>query len=200
MVQDSVSDCSQAWLFSNCSRLPVRSWSAPAAAYLETRVLPSSTTPGGLDPAKAASSLVVMLFHCCSSTLTVSLGWAFFHSALTALTTAGGALPSISQMVRVRGPVWALDLSPSSEDPPQAASPRTRATARARVAVTRCLRGVDTDMTYSLLLERVPAQLGGARPAGAGRRGRRSPPRAAGPPAPGAPPPRGRAGSTPAAA
>src|SRR5215216_974594 len=125
MVQDSVSDWSQAWLFSNWSRLPVRSWSAPAAAYLETRVLPSSTTSGGLEPAKAASSLVVMLFHCWSSTLTVSLGWAFFHSALTASTTAGGALPSISQMVRVRGPVWALDLPPSSEDPPQAATPRS---------------------------------------------------------------------------
>src|SRR5215211_7810873 len=50
MVQDSVSDWSQAWLFSNWSRLPVRSWSAPAAAYLETRVLPSSTTSGGLEP------------------------------------------------------------------------------------------------------------------------------------------------------
>src|SRR5215218_775501 len=90
-VQDSVSDWSQAWLFSNSPRLPVRSWSAPAAAYLATRVLPSSTTSGGLEPAKAASSLVVMLFHCWSSTLTVSLGWAFFHSALTASTTAGGA-------------------------------------------------------------------------------------------------------------
>src|SRR5512132_61723 len=117
MVQDSVSDWSQAWLFSNWSRLPLRSCSAPAAAYLETRVLPSSTTSGGLEPAKAASSLVVMLFHCCSSTLTVSLGWAFFHSALTASTTLGGALPSINQMVMVRGPDWALDWSPSPSDP-----------------------------------------------------------------------------------
>src|SRR5207249_6825834 len=136
-VQESVSDWSQAWLFSNWSRLPLRSWRAPAAAYLETRVLPSSTTSGGLEPAKAASSLVVMLFHCWSSTLTVSLGWACFQSALTALTTAGGALPSISQMLRVRGPVWVLDLSPLSEDPPQAATPRTRATARASAAVMR---------------------------------------------------------------
>src|SRR5215212_2033302 len=135
MVQDSVSDWSQAWLFSNWSRLPVRSWSAPAAAYLETRVLPSSTTSGGLEPAKAASSLVVMLFHCWSSTLTVSLAWAFFHSALTPSTTAGGALPVISQMVRVRGPDWALDLSPSPEEPPQAAA--TRARARARMARVR---------------------------------------------------------------
>src|SRR5215217_8319959 len=133
MVQDSVSDWSQAWLFSKSPRLPLRSWRAPAAAYLETRVLPSSTTSGGLEPAKAASSLVVMLFHCWSSTLTVSLGWAFFHSALTASMTAGGALPSISQTVRVRGPDWASDcwLSPDS---PQAASPRTRARAGAGTA------------------------------------------------------------------
>src|ERR671914_1709683 len=136
-VQDSVSDWSQAWLFSNSPRLPVRSWRAPAAAYLETRVLPSSTTSGGLEPAKAASSLVVMLFHCCSSTLTVSLGWAFFHSALTASMTAGGALPVISQMVRVRGPVWVLAWPPSPEESPHAATPRTRAKARARAAVRR---------------------------------------------------------------
>src|SRR4029434_1764690 len=142
MVQDSVSDWSQAWLFSNWSREPVRSCRAPAAAYLDTRVLPSSTTSGGLEPAKAASSLVVMLFHCWSWTLTVSLGWAFFHSALTASTTAGGALPVISQMVRVRGPDWALDLSPSPE-PPQAAAPRARARAKARVARARRRRGTD---------------------------------------------------------
>src|SRR4030095_9567203 len=151
MVQDSVSDWSQAWLFSKSPRLPVRSWRAPAAAYLETRVLPSSTTSGGLEPAKAASSLVVMLFHCWSSTLTVSLGWAFFQSALTASTTsrtAGGALPSISQMLRVRGPVWALDLPPSSEDPPQAATPRTRATARARTAERRWRRELDMDSSF----------------------------------------------------
>src|SRR5918994_1102365 len=49
MVQDSVSDWSHAWLFSNSPRLPVRSWRAPAAAYLETRVLPSSTTSGVLE-------------------------------------------------------------------------------------------------------------------------------------------------------
>src|SRR5918992_2119190 len=147
-VQDSVSDWSQAWLFSNSPRLPLRSWRAPAAAYLETRVLPSSTTSGGLEPAKAASSLVVTLFHCCSSTLTVSLGWAFFHSALTASTTAGGALPSISQMVRVRGPVWALDWPPSSDESPQAAAPRTRARARARAAVMRCRRGLDMGPSF----------------------------------------------------
>src|SRR5215218_9599973 len=149
MVQDSVSDWSQAWLFSNWSRLPLRSWRAPAAAYLETRVLPSSTTSGGLEPAKAASSLVVMLFHCWSSTLTVSLGWAFFHSALTASTTAGGALPVISQMVRVRGPDWALDWSPSPEEPPHAAAPRARARAKVRVAETRWRRGVDMDVLPS---------------------------------------------------
>src|SRR5918999_481971 len=142
-VQDSVRDWSQAWLFSNWPRLPERSWRAPAAAYLATRVLPSSTTSGGLGRAKAGSSLVVMLFHCCSSTLTVSLGWAFFHSALTASTTAGGALPSISQMVRVRGPVWALDWPPSSDESPQAAAPRTRARARARAAVMRCRSKLD---------------------------------------------------------
>src|SRR4030095_16642243 len=102
MVQDSVSDWSQAWLFSKSPRLPVRSWSASAAAYVDTRVLPSSTTSGGLEPAKAASSWVVMLFHCCSSTLTVSLGWAVFHSALTASITARGALPSTHPMVGVR--------------------------------------------------------------------------------------------------
>src|SRR5215218_4677818 len=177
-VQDSVSDWSQAWLFSNSPRLPVRSWSAPAAAYLATRVLPSSTTSGGLEPAKAASSLVVMLFHCWSSTLTVSLGWAFFHSALTASTTAGGALPVISQMVRVRGPVWALDLPPSSEEP-QAATPRTRATARARAAEMRWRR--ELDMDGSLLLGRpvvnregrVRRVRGGA--GGGRRRGRRRP-------------------------
>src|SRR4030095_12076727 len=136
MVQDSVSDWSQAWLFSKSPRLPVRSWRAPAAAYLETRVLPSSTTSGGLEPAKAASSLVVMLFHCWSSTLTVSLGWAFFHSALTASTTAGGALPVISQMVGVRG----LSRAP---EPPQAAAPRARARAKARVARARRRRGLN---------------------------------------------------------
>src|SRR5215213_9679524 len=107
MVQDSVSDWSQAWLFSKSPRLPVRSWRAPAAAYLETRVLPSSTTSGGLEP------------------------------ALTASTTAGGALPVISQMVRVRGPDWALDWSPSPEEPPHAAAPRARARAKARVARAR---------------------------------------------------------------
>src|SRR4029453_15858171 len=142
MVQDSVSDWSQAWLFSNSPRLPVRSWSAPAAAYLDTRVLPSSTTSGGLDPAKAASSLGVMLFHCWSSTLPGSLGGAFFPSALAASTPAGGALPVISQMVRVRGPDWALDLSPSPE-PPQAAAPRARARAKARVARAGRRRGTE---------------------------------------------------------
>src|SRR5512132_1977803 len=173
MVQDSVSDWSQAWLFSNWSRLPLRSCSAPAAAYLETRVLPSSTTSGGLEPAKAASSLVVMLFHCWSSTLTVSLGWAFFQSALTASTTAGGALPVISQMVRVRGPVWGLDLSPP-EDPPQAATPRTRATARARAAEMRWRRELDMDVLPSA--GTAGGHSGGARPAGAGWRWRWSPP------------------------
>src|SRR4029450_5863134 len=146
MVQDSVSDWSQAWLFSKSERLPLRSWRAPAAAYLETRVLPSSTTSGGLDPAKLASSLVVMLFHCCSSTLTVSLGWAFFHSALTASITAGGALPSISQMVRRRGPDWASDCCLSPPDSPQAATPRTRAKSRARTAVRRWRSGLDVDL------------------------------------------------------
>src|SRR5215211_2493846 len=146
MVQDSVSDWSQAWLFSNWSREPVRSCSAPAAAYLDTRVLPSSTTSGGAEPAKAASSLVVMLFHCCSSTLTVSLGWAFFHSALTASITAGGALPSINQMVMVRGPDWASDCWLSPPDSPQAATPRTRAKARARTAVRRWRSGLDMDL------------------------------------------------------
>src|SRR5215211_5254059 len=121
MVQDWVSDWSQAWLFSKSPRLPLRSWSAPAAAYLETRVLPSST-------------------------LTVSLGWAFFHSALTASTTLGGALPSINQMVMVRGPDWALDWSPLSSDPPQAATPRTRATARARTAERRWRRELGMDL------------------------------------------------------
>src|SRR4029453_14572292 len=114
--------------------------------------------------AKAASSLVVMLFHCWSSTLTVSLAWAFFHSALTPSTTAGGALASISQMVRVRGPVWALDWSPLWAHPPQAATPRTRATARARAAVMRCLRGVDMDVP--------PCAGAGARSAGRGPAGR----------------------------
>ena len=172
MVQDSVSDWSQAWLFSNSPRLPLRSWSAPAAAYLETRVLPSSTTSGGLEPAKAASSLVVTLFHCWSSTLTVSLGWAFFHSALTASTTAGGALPSISQMVRVRGPDSVLAWSPSPDESPQAATPRTRAKARARAAVTRRRRS--WTWTFLLAAGTAGGQSGGARPAGAGRRGRRS--------------------------
>src|SRR4029450_74190 len=143
MVQDAVRDGGESWFFSTSPRLPLRSWSAPAAAYLATRVLPSSTTSGGLDPAKAASSLVVMLFHCWSSTLTVSLGWAFLNSALTASTPAGGALPVISQMVRVRGPDWALDLSPSPEEPPQAAAPRARARAKARVARARRRRGLN---------------------------------------------------------
>src|SRR5918993_857815 len=186
MVQDSVSDWSQAWLFSNSPRLPVRSWRAPAAAYLETRVLPSSTTSGGLEPAKAASSLVVMLFHCWSSTLTVSLGWAFFHSALTASTTLGGALPSISQMVMVRGPDWALDWSPSPPESPQAATPRTRATARARMAVRRERR--DLDMRTFLLAagrtvvtregrgRRAPAGGAGGRHRGRRRPRPRSPP------------------------
>src|SRR5688572_19546941 len=84
-----------------------------------------------------------MWFHCCSSTLTVSLGWAFFHSALTASMTAGGALASISQTVRVRGPDWASDWSPSPEESPQAAAPRVRARAKARVARARRRRGLD---------------------------------------------------------
>src|SRR4029453_7573744 len=136
----------QAWLFSNWSRLAVRPWSAPAAGYLETRALPSSTTSGGLQPAKAEPSLVVMLFHCCSSTLAVSLGWDFFHSALTAWTTLGGALPSISQMVRVRGPESVLAWSLSPEESPQAATPMTRANARARAAGRRWRKGLDMDL------------------------------------------------------
>src|SRR5919204_344029 len=161
-VQDSVSDRSQLPLFSNWSLLPLRSWRAPAAPYLETSVLPSSMTSGGLAPAKAASSLVVTLLHCWSWTLTVSLGWAALKSALTASMTCGGALPSISQMVSVRGPAWACWPEPDGSSPPHAASSRDMA--NARMAVMRSRR----DMGPSLLLlgwvaaSRVVADLVGA--------------------------------------
>src|SRR6266508_569548 len=142
-VQDSVSDCSQVALFSNCALLALRSWRAPAAPYLETSVLPSSMTSGGLLPAKAASSLVVTLLHCWSWTLTVSLGWAVLKSALTASMTCGGALPSISQMVSVLGPVWACwPPEPDGSSPPQAAS--NRAMANARMAEMRSRRDMGT--------------------------------------------------------
>src|SRR5919108_6310088 len=135
-VQDSVSDCSQLALLSNCALLPVRSCRAPAAPYLDTSVLPSSMTSGGLLPAKAASSLVVTLLHCWSWTLTVSLGWAVLKSALTAATTCGGALPSISQMVSVLGPLWACwPPGPDLLSLPQAAS--NSAMAHARTAAMR---------------------------------------------------------------
>src|SRR6266508_5873021 len=171
-VQDSVSDCSQLWLFSNWERLPLRSCRAPAAPYLETSVLPSSITSGGLLPAKAASSLVVTLLHCCSSTLTVSLGWAVLNSALTASMTCGGALPSISQTVSVRGPVWAC-WSPPSSSPPQAA--RTRARAIVRAARMRCRRGMGPSSFY----RDGPWSAGRGPPGVAGRPGRGRPPREA---------------------
>src|SRR5690348_6146575 len=75
--------------------------SAPAAAYLATNVLPSSTTSGGVLPANAVSSLVPMSPHCWISTLTVTFGYFALKSALTASTTAFGALPFINQTVIV---------------------------------------------------------------------------------------------------
>src|ERR671930_1227277 len=128
-VQDSVSDCSQLPLFSKVPLRAVRSASAPAAPYLDTRVLPSSITSGGLAPAKAASSLVVTSLHCCSWTLTVTFGWACLRAALTPSMIAGGALPVISQTVSVWGPLLAPDCL-LSDDLPQAASTTMRAAAR----------------------------------------------------------------------
>src|SRR5260221_2234206 len=81
------------------------SWSAPAAAYLATRVVPSSITSGGLLPAKAVSSLVVTSPHFWIWMLTVTLGCFALKSALTPSITDWGALPSISQIVS--GPVSA---------------------------------------------------------------------------------------------
>src|SRR5207253_1309673 len=72
-----------------------------AAAYLATRVLPSSITSGGLLPAKAVSSLVPTSDHCWISTLTVTFGCFALKSALTPSTTDCGALPFISQTVSV---------------------------------------------------------------------------------------------------
>src|SRR5690348_11263077 len=74
---------------------------APAAAYLATKVLPSSITSGGVLPANALSYLVPMSAHCWVSTFTVMFGYFALKSAFTPSTTDGGALPFISQMVRV---------------------------------------------------------------------------------------------------
>src|SRR5919204_2513625 len=120
-VHDSVSDCSQLELFSKLPLRPLRSARAPAAPYLETSVLPSSITSGGLAPAKAASSLVVMSLHCCSWTLTVALGCCWRKAALTPSMMAGGALPVISHTVRVLGALAADD--EGEDDLPQAARP-----------------------------------------------------------------------------
>ena len=74
---------------------------APAAAYLATSVLPSSTTSGGVLPAYAVSSLVVTSDHCWIWTSTLTLGCLALKSALTPSTTDCGALPFMSQTVRV---------------------------------------------------------------------------------------------------
>src|SRR5438046_10241297 len=101
--------------------------SAPAAAYLATRVLPSSTTSGGVLPANAVSSFVVTSLHCWIWTFTLTLGYFALKSALTALTTESGALPFISQTVSV--PLGELVVLP----PPQAtASSASAATAAVR--------------------------------------------------------------------
>src|SRR5438270_13733043 len=81
------------------------SCSAPAAAYLATRVLPSSITSGGLLPAKAVSSLAPTSDHCWISTLTVTFGSFALKPACTPAITDCGALPFISQTVS--GPVSA---------------------------------------------------------------------------------------------
>src|SRR5437773_11103101 len=93
--------------------------SAPAAAYLATNVLPSSTTSGGVLPTNAVSSLVPMSPHCWSSTLTVTFGYLALKSALTLSITLAGALPFISQTVSV--PVWSAALVLGAL-PPQAAT------------------------------------------------------------------------------
>src|SRR5437868_14215277 len=94
--------------------------SAPAAAYLATNVLPSSTTSGGVLPANAVSSLVPMSPHCWISTLTVTFGYLALKSALIPSTTVCGALPFISQIVSV--PVSLAGLFDCGLVQPQAAS------------------------------------------------------------------------------
>src|SRR5215471_17829547 len=103
-MQESVSDCSHVEEFWKLPFFDVRLLSAPAAAYLATSVLPSSTTSGGVLPANAVSSLVVTSLHCWISTLTLTFGYCFRKSALTPSTTDCGALPFISHTVSV--PVW----------------------------------------------------------------------------------------------
>src|SRR5947209_10557980 len=82
--------------------------SAPAAAYLATRVFPSSITSGGLLPAKAVSSLVPTSPHCWICTSTLTLGCFAVKSELTPSMTDCGAEPFISQTVRVPLSFWVL--------------------------------------------------------------------------------------------
>src|SRR5215471_11732857 len=103
-MQESVSDCSHVEEFWKLPFFDVRLLSAPAAAYLATSVLPSSTTSGGVLPANAVSSLVPMSPHCWSSTLTVTFGYLALKSELTPSITDCGALPFMSHTVNV--PVW----------------------------------------------------------------------------------------------
>src|SRR6266567_5594328 len=100
---------------------------APAAAYLATSVLPSSAMSGGLLPAYAVSSLVVTSDHCWIWTSTVTFGYLALKSALTASTIAWGALPFMSQTVRV--PLgWLVVLLCEEEHPATASSAPKSAT------------------------------------------------------------------------
>ena len=126
-MQDSVSDCSQLAEPSKLPFLPLMSSSAPAAAYLATSVLPSSTTCGGVLTAYAVSSLVVTSDHCWIWTSTLTLGCFALKSAFTPSTTDWGALPFMSQTVRV--PLsWAGVLPAYDEHPATASSAPKSAT------------------------------------------------------------------------
>src|SRR5215467_4216954 len=114
-MHESVSDCSQVDEFSKPPFFEVRSMSAPAAEYLATSVLPSSTMSGGALPANAVSSLVVMSLHCWICTLTVTLGCLALKSALTPSTIDWGALPFMSQTVSELGSVVVLVLAPPEQ-------------------------------------------------------------------------------------
>src|SRR5689334_12766932 len=128
-MQESVRDCSQVDEFSKAPFLEVRLLRAPAAAYLATRVLPSSTTSGGAVPANAVSSLVVMSLHCWSWTSTVTLGCLALKSALTPSTMAWGALPVISQTVSLLGWFDVVVLLPGPPEQATATRPRASTTA-----------------------------------------------------------------------
>ena len=120
--------------------MSVRSASPPDSANFDTSVLPISSTSGGLLPASAVVVFSWMPSHCWISIFTVVPGCAAVKSALTALITASGALPFISQTVMsLAWEVWAAG-SALSWSSPQPATPKTSAATTPATAAVRLFR------------------------------------------------------------